>query len=77
MNIGNSYRTLQSLGKAILYEKSYQNLHGKKQAVIKALAEKSGIIYSEKQPSNIVTSNETAQFVKNLLPQTDIVSVQF
>ena len=49
----------------------------KKQAVIKALAGKSGIIHNEKHPSNIVTSTETAQFVKNFLPHPDIVSVHF
>ena len=36
----------------------------KKQTVIKVLAKKSGIIQSEKQPSNNVTSNKIAQLVK-------------
>ena len=41
--------------------------------MIKALAKKSGIIHSEKQPSSNVTSNETAEFVKNFFTRPDIV----
>ena len=40
--------------------------------MIKALAIKSGIINSKKQPSN-VTSNETAQFVKIFFTHPDVV----
>ena len=74
INIANSCKTPQSLGKAIsrVYE-NLQNLHRQKQAVIKALAKKSGIIHSEKQCSNNVTSNETAVFVKNLCAHPYIV----
>ena len=36
----------------------------KKQAVTKAIAEKPGIIHSEKQSSNNIASNKTAQFAK-------------
>ena len=50
------------MGKVIRYSQ-------KKQAVIKALAKKSGIIHSKKQPSN-VTSNEAAQFVKIFFTHT-------
>ena len=45
----------------------------KKQAVIKTLAEKSGIIHSQKQPSNNATSNETVPFIKNFFTCPDIV----
>ena len=41
--------------------------------MIKTLAIKSGIIHSEKQSSNSVTSNKTAQFVKNVFRCPDIV----
>ena len=71
MNIANSYKTPQSLGKSFsrICEKLPKSPL-KKQAVIKALA---GIIHSEKQPSNNVTSIETAQFVKNFFAHPDIV----
>ena len=74
INIVNSCKNPQSLGKAIsrVYE-NLQNLHKQKQAVIKSLAKKSGIIHSEKQCSNNVTSNKTAVFVKNLCTHPDIV----
>ena len=68
MNIANSNNTPQS------FEKSIARVFPlKKQAVIKALARKSGIIHSEKQPSNNVSSNETAQFIKNFFTCLDIV----
>ena len=41
--------------------------------MIKTLAIKSGIIHSENQSSNSVTSNKTAQFVKNVFRCPDIV----
>ena len=41
--------------------------------MIKALAKKSGIINSEKLPSNNVTSDETAQFIKNFFTHPDFV----
>ena len=65
MNIENSYRTPQSLGKAIseVCEKLPKSRQ-KKQAVTKVIAEKPGIIHSEKQSSNNIASNKTAQFVK-------------
>ena len=46
INIVNSCKNPQSLGKAIsrVYE-NLQNLHKQKQAVIKSLAKKSGIIH--------------------------------
>ena len=46
----------------------------KKQVSIKALAKKSGIIHSEKQLSNNVTSTETAQLVKNFFTHSGIGS---
>ena len=69
-----SFETTQSLWKAIpqVCEK-LQKSPQKKQAVIKTLAEKSGIIHSQKQPSNNVTSNETVSFTKNFFTCPDIV----
>ena len=55
------------------YVKSYKNLHRKKQAVIKALAKKSGIIHSQKQSGNNVTANKTVPLVKNFFTCPDIV----
>ena len=74
MNIANSYTTQQSLGTPIsgAFEKLPKSLW-KKQTVIKALAKKSEIIHSEKQPSNNVTTNETKQLVKNFFKCPDIV----
>ena len=38
----------------------------KKQTVVKTVVKNSGIIHSEKQPSNNITSNKTAQFIKKI-----------
>ena len=46
----------------------------KKQVSIKALAKKSGIIHSEKQLSNNVTSTETVNLVKNFFTHSGIGS---
>ena len=71
MNITNTYKTPQSLLKVIsrVCEK-FPNWR-----VIQAISKKLELyiyIHSEKEPSNNVISNETAQFIKNVFKHSNI-----